>query len=80
MVDIVIPSLYGINRFQGRKTSSRKKILKGRVVSARFARLKVDPLRPRRVDRPFSKTLIIIVEDFKPLNSLVNRDVEIKIF
>ncbi len=79
MIDIVIPSLYGVNRLQGRKTGSRKKVLRGRVVSARCARLKVDPLRPRKTDKPFSKTLIVIVEDFKPLNSLVNRDIEIRI-
>ncbi len=79
MVDIIIPPLSGMDRFRTSGDSRKKKVLRGRVVSARCARLKVDPLRPRKTDRPYTKALIVIVEDFKPLSSIVNREVEIRL-
>ena len=79
MIDIVIPPIHRMDRFNKNRKGSKNVVFKGKIVSVRKARYKADPGKPRRQDGPNSKTFIIVVQYDAKAEDLVNRTVEIKI-
>ncbi len=79
MVDIVIPSIHRINKYHKNNRKQKNIVLRGKIVSIRKARYRVNSLRPRKKDEPNSKAFIIIVKYNDKTEDLINRIVEIKI-
>lgn len=79
MIDIVIPPIHRTDRFNKNRKSYKNLVFKGKIVSVRKARYRVDPGKPRRRDGLNAKTFIIVVKYDAKAEDLVNKTVEIKI-
>ncbi len=79
MVDIVIPPIHRMDRFNRNRKNPKKSVFRGKIVSVRRARYKIDPKKPRKKDGENSKAFIIIVRHDVKEEDLINKTVEIKI-